>query len=543
MNRLLDSIENTDWYADISATERKYQAGEITGVERYISNVAANARAVYTPIDAAVSYGFQSLPEAAQQGLMSAAGAAGDFVQSTAAYQSAQELAEEYPRTAAVASDLLDIASIVPVARAPSAIKSGLSESALSMSTMIPENYSKVPGAELYGSVKTLAQAAPSAVAGAFDPRAQAALRETGLSQKKARGEIGAGISERNISFGSALTAAALSRQTGRGESLIEAGPIGKSNFHGTLKASDKEGLRSAIFIDNKNTRGSIPKAVQERALAHLLRDISVQSQLQQTDVFVKRNSGTDNFGAEGLLGSAASTANPVMSALNSGPALKGSLSEWVKQNKIPRGKKGDKAAIEKARKTLTAKDMREYFVYYNETHPDKTPVTFRKGEGDDPFYYFQSAHNSRAKELGGVNMFMAMNPKTGQLITMMSDKHDLVGFNPPGGTPLLNVSPAQISNFKANPGQRYTFNAKRTQEQKEERDKSRKESVGAVEKRTGVKKNSQESELAYHYRAMREARIKPKAEDFAKVGRRVGMLGLAAEGLQTEEVEEQGGR
>ena len=540
MNNLLDSVKDTDWYGDISATERKYQAGEITGAERYISNVAANARALYAPIDAAVSFGFQSLPETAQQGLMSAAGAAGDFIQSTAAYQSAQELAREYPRTAAVASDLMDIASVVPLARAPSMLKSGLSETALSMNTMIPENYSKFPGAELYGSVKTFAQAAPAAVAGAFDPRAQAVLRETGVAQRKARGEIGAGTSERNISLGSALTSAALSKQTGRGESLIEAGPIGKSNFHGSLKANDTEGLRSAIFIDNKNTRGSIPKSVQDRALNHLLRDKAVKKNLQQTDILIKRNLGPDKFGQEGLLGTPESMANPVMSALNASPTLKGSLSEWVKQNKVPRGKKGDRATIEKARKSLTARDMQEYFIYYNKTHPNRTPVTFRKGEGDDPFYYFQSDHNSRAKELGGVNMFMAMNPKTGQLITMMSDKHDLRGIDPPGGTPMLNVSPAQVSNFKADAGKRFTLNKKKTAEQKREKEQSRKESVAVVEERTGVKKNKQESELGYHYRAMREARIKPKAQDFAKVGGRVGMLGLVAEGLQTEEVEEQ---
>ncbi len=52
------------------------------------------------------------------------------------------------------------------------------------MNTMIPENYSGLPGAEIYGSAKTFAKTLPTAVKDAFSPSAQAALRETGISFK-----------------------------------------------------------------------------------------------------------------------------------------------------------------------------------------------------------------------------------------------------------------------------------------------------------------------------------------------------------------------
>lgn len=450
-----------------------------------------------------------------------------EYLAGTDVGQAVTQTIEENPRAARLLGAALDVGGLYPAARVA---KSAINEPVLSMNTMIPENYSGLPGAEVYGSVKTFGKAVPKAILGAFDPRTQAALRQTGISPAKASGEIGEGLSQGNQSYGAALTSAMLSRQTGRGESLVEAGPIGKSNFHGVFKGDDTNNLKNAIFIDNKNTRGSIPSQVQDRALNHLIQNTGVGSKLGQTDVFIKRNFGYDVLGAEGLLGTKASFANPVMSALNSGSGQKGSLNDWVKRNKIPRGKKGDEGAIEAARKKLSSSDMEEYFKYYNETHPNTTPVRFRKGEGDDSFYYFQSSHNSRAKELGGVNMFFAMNPETGQLITMISDRHDLMKRDPVGGTPAVNVSPAQISNFKADKGKRFTLNKKKKREQDIARKKEQEKAAAEVEKRTGVKRGKTETSVDYHIRAMKEFRPRAEAQDYAKVGSRVGMLTAGAQ-------------
>ena len=452
-----------------------------------------------------------------------------EYLADTDVGQAVTQAVEENPRAARLAEAYGDVVGLLPAARVA---KAAINEPVLSMNTMIPENYSGIPGSEAYGSIKTFGQAVPRAILGAFNPKTQAAIRQTGISPYKAAGEIGEGVSQGNQSYGSALTSALLSRQTGRGESLVEAGPIGKSSFHGVLKGSDTDGLRNSIFIDNKNTRGSIPSQVQDRALNHLIQNTGVGAKLKQTDVFIKRNFGYDVLGTEGLLGTKASLANPVMSALNSGSSLKGSLNEWVKRNKIPRGKKGDESVVEAARKDLSSSDMEEYFQYYNETHPNTTPVNFRKGEGDDPFYYFQSSHNSRAKELGGVNMFFAMNPKTGQLITMISDRHDLMKRDPVGGTPAITVSPAQISNFKAIKGQRFTLNRKKKQEQDTARKEEQEQAADEVEKRTGVKRGETESPVAYHIRAMKEFRPRAEAQDYGKVGTRVGMLTAGAQPL-----------
>ena len=517
-------IADTDWAKDRRETERKFQAGKITDFERGVSNVAGSVEAALTPVNYALEGMFGMLPDVVQKTISETAQDVGEAVQDTSLFKAGAELARQNPRTAEFLGDVGKIASVVPVGRI---VKSSVNEPVLAMNTMIPENYSGLPGAEIYGSAKTFAKTLPTAVKDAFSPSAQAALRETGISPSKAAGEIGSAVRTGNQSFGSAITSSYLSRQTGRGESIVEKGPIGKANFHGNTKASDKNGLKSAIFVDNKTTRGAIPAQVQERAFNHLIKSTGVEKQLNTTDVYIKRNSGYDNFGSEGVLGTAASNSNPVMSALNSNSTIKGSLSEWVKNNKVPRGKKTDESSIESARKSLSPKDMEEYFQYYNKVNKDKTPVNFRKGEKGDDFYYFQSSHNSRAKELGGVNMFFALNPKSGQLITMMTDKHDLVKMNPAGGTSLVTVSPAQVSNFKADKGKRFTINSATKQKQSKAKKDSEELAAKELERTTGIKREKNETPVSYHFRVMRDYRPQAELQDYSKVLKRGGMLGV----------------
>jgi hypothetical protein len=147
-----------------------------------------------------------------------------EIAENDAAVKRLSALKREYPAPFEVAEDIGNIASLAPIVKAPSILKSGLNESALAMKTMIPENYSGGKLGELYGSTKALAQAAPSAIKSAFSPRDQAYLRNTGLQPSKARGEIGEAVTTGNQSYGAALTAGVLSRQTDRGPSIVERG-------------------------------------------------------------------------------------------------------------------------------------------------------------------------------------------------------------------------------------------------------------------------------------------------------------------------------
>jgi hypothetical protein len=546
---LRKSITGTDWYKKREATQERYESGEIGDIRRGLSNVGDSVQAlvspVYDTVAAAGQYSFEALPKSAQEGMLTARDAIGrgvnEIAENDTAVKRLSALKKEYPAPFEVAEDIGNIASLAPIVKAPSILKSGLNESAQAMKTMIPENYSGGKLGELYGSTKALAQAAPSAIKSAFSPSDQAYLRKTGLQPSKARGEIGEAVTTGNQSYGAALTAGVLSRQTDRGPSIVERGPIGASNFHTHHKASDTDSLKDSLFVSNKETRGSVPPQVQERALNHLIASTGIGSKLDTTDVGIKRNRGYDNSGKESLIGGIPAAPNPIMSALNSKASLKGSLSEWVKTNKVPRGQKANEDVVEKARKTLTEDDMVEYFNYYNKTHPNKTPVTFRKGEGKDPFYYFQTAHNSRAKELGGVNTFIALNPKSGQVITMVTDKHDLMKFDPVGGSSYVTAYPAQISNFKADRGSRYKLNDKTKEKLKAERTAEEERTAKLTEKETGVSRNKGETAVNYHMRAIKEYKPKAEAQDYIRTGNRQGMLVGAGSGLQGEE--EQGGR
>ncbi len=174
---LKKSLKGTDWYKDRMETQQQYEAGEITDTERAFSNVAGHVRALYTPVDAALGYAFESLPESAQEGLMSAAGAAGDFIESTAAYRSAQELAEEYPRTADVLSDVGEISTLFPLVGAAKKASSGSVAQRIveNAPNELPTFYKGNPVGEMIAAVpSTLTQATKEALS----PRARAAARE-----------------------------------------------------------------------------------------------------------------------------------------------------------------------------------------------------------------------------------------------------------------------------------------------------------------------------------------------------------------------------
>ena len=176
-SNLRKAIQGTAWYKDRVKTQRKYESGEISDTERAFSNVAGHVKALYTPIDAALGYGFQALPETAQEGLMTAAGYAGEAIQETPLYQSAQELAEEYPRTSAFLSDVGEIASVFPLAGAAKKASSG------SVQQRIVENApNELPTFYKGNPIGEMAAAVPStlslATKEAFSPRARAAARE-----------------------------------------------------------------------------------------------------------------------------------------------------------------------------------------------------------------------------------------------------------------------------------------------------------------------------------------------------------------------------
>ena len=110
-------IADTDWAKDRRETERKFQAGEITDVERGVSNVAGSVEAILTPVNYALEGMFGMLPDVVQETISETAQDVGEAVQDTSLFKAGAELARENPRTAALLGDIGTIAGVVPAAR------------------------------------------------------------------------------------------------------------------------------------------------------------------------------------------------------------------------------------------------------------------------------------------------------------------------------------------------------------------------------------------------------------------------------------------
>ena len=171
------SITGTDWYKKRKKTQKRYESGEITDLERGFSNVADSVEALYTPVDAALSATYGLLPETVQEGVETAVGAAGEAITGTDMYQSAAQLAEENPRTAGFLSDVAGVAGALPLlsgakkAASPS-LRQRIVENA---PNELPRFYTGMPIPEMVAAVPSTVI---SATKEALSPTARASARE-----------------------------------------------------------------------------------------------------------------------------------------------------------------------------------------------------------------------------------------------------------------------------------------------------------------------------------------------------------------------------
>jgi len=168
-------LADTDWAKDRRETERKYQAGDITDVERGVSNVAGSVEAALTPVNYALEGMFGMLPQGLQDTISSTAQDVGEAVQDTSLYKYGAGLARENPRTAAMLGDAATIAGVLPatrLAKSPSTTLQRVTENA---PNELPLFYKGLAPLEMAAAVpSTLAKATREAMS----PRARASARE-----------------------------------------------------------------------------------------------------------------------------------------------------------------------------------------------------------------------------------------------------------------------------------------------------------------------------------------------------------------------------
>lgn len=134
-----------------------------------------------------------------------------------------------------------------------------------------------------------------------------------------------------------------------------------------------------------------------------------------------------------------------------------------------------------------------------------------------------QQSFLSRQKELGGMNVFIAVDPSNQKVYSMLSDGHDIFGKTPIGGNHLITASPIVVSSYKT--GTKY--NAKQIVSRKT--DENVKAAVKRVEDVTGIKRQAGESADKHALRAMRESTVETTAED-AQAAKRAKQLVTSAQ-------------
>lgn len=150
-----------------------------------------------------------------------------------------------------------------------------------------------------------------------------------------------------------------------------------------------------------------------------------------------------------------------------------------------------------------------------------------------DGYLVTQQAYNSRQKELGGVNAFVAVDPETEKMYAMLSDGHDIMGMNPVGGKGLITAQPIIVSSIKQ--GAKYSNKQVATRLTPEEILKSEK----ALEKITGVTKAKNESSTNYALRALATGKPPVTKADIKRANMAKAKLGvtIAGAGLLTKEM------
>ena len=135
---------------------------------------------------------------------------------------------------------------------------------------------------------------------------------------------------------------------------------------------------------------------------------------------------------------------------------------------------------------------------------------------------FTQQSFVSRQKELGGMNVFVAVDPETQKMYTMLSDGHDIFGQTPVGGTHLITAFPLIESSYKT--GSSWSNKQIKTRNTKENSSLAVKE----VENATGIPINKRETPLNYTKRAFNEAKIDPTPQDIRAANQSANKLKVA---------------
>ena len=379
-----------------------------------------------------------------------------------------QSWAQENPRLAKDLFAAVDVAAVVPGVKV-----------ARGMFRELGQATPTVFGKQAYGGgrfgmpVETANQvlrALPGTVKRTFNPKDIATKRAVGGIDPN---RLGQDVLKKE--------GAASVKMTNTQQKMLNKPPPGKSvelsNLYGTVRAKDRQSVSDHLFKKGKNIEFEVPEQVQKRALQHLYDVWKVKN---TDNVEIRRGGG----GRGGLTQEAVGTTSIGPTVLRnlmsqkhldnySKQALGKEVSDLTTEDlirfmetsvlrtgdlktlpysklqishlnflKVENGLKGGQPL------SSFSAQQRKNFLDVNQILSKRGTLNIKRGgKGDDHLYISTSPH-SAAKELGGVTDFIAINPKTGDFYTMISDRTDLLGVGLPGGRGSVTAMPIQKGNF-----------------------------------------------------------------------------------------------
>lgn len=345
--------------------------------------------------------------------------------------------------------------------------------------------YSGSPVEKYKGISEGMLQSAKGTARELVDPTEMATRREFGTgSVRRAEMQQTAdrGITEGNPKASAFLRAQSTGKAVGEGDTIIEAYPVLKRDVVQIGRLENTEDVQRALTKDNPN----IDQDIIDRATNHLYAQQGKQGQL------VTRNRATSstNLGPEAI--GQATTSPVALRTLYSPKSMESwydvvgdspSTEQWKEmlglfsaldrdfllQNKKVFGEKPSAAVVWntywKGKKRLKegkklGSDQKKYVDVVDNQMKTQTglnkylskfvPNALVKPKGPTKVsemngkLVLQQSFNSSAKDLGGMNAFVVVDPKKGEFYSMLSDGHDLLGQTPPGFEDLVNVVPIQ---------------------------------------------------------------------------------------------------
>jgi len=512
------------------------------------------------------------------------------------------DIADEYEKGNYGTAGMLATLGAIPVV-GPALAKGGrglltsagnlLNRTALNTPTKIEDFYSVPLPLQVAKFGRAYTEAVPSAVAESVSPQARANLRVLGISDTKIADLLSPDGKHAEY------TAISMSRQLPNTENtLIEKSPISLSYLDSRIPREDPLKIKESIG-DKFRASGSIPESVVNRATRHLIDGPHVNNPKAVYEYQIKDPSAVNNLGYVESV-AASKTGPPVIRALRGQATdsylktlntlrkrtkastqeklssvdmveflqISSSLDSRAIRSLREEGITGqDSNIVEKllsarAKKAngipFTSKDQQQELLFnkFNDL-VKKGKIKLAKVSDDagnsvgslnvkdikspEGYLFTQQSFTSRQQELGGMNAFVSIDPKTQKIYTMLSDGHDIFGQAPIGGKHLITTFPIIESSYKT--GSKWNNKQLKTRNTKRNTNKAIKE----VEKTTGVSIKKGESPNNYTKRALAEAQIKPIDLDIRAANASVNKLkiltgatgagiGLAGAGMLTRE-------